>query len=64
MFLGILILDQTDPFAWAIAFAEWPILAIFKKLSFLNISYFLKLFFAHNNSSVIVESFFACFCEF
>ena len=28
------ILSQTDQFAKAIAFASWPILAIFKKLSF------------------------------
>ena len=31
---GILIFSQTDHFPWAIAHAYWPILAIFKMLSF------------------------------
>ena len=29
-------LTQTEYFAWAIAFALWPFLAIFKMLSFLE----------------------------
>ena len=30
------VLSQTEYFAWAIAFALWPILAIFKMLSFVE----------------------------
>ena len=39
----------------------WP---FSKTCHFSNICYFLELFFAQNNSGVIVEWFFACFREF
>ena len=49
-------------FAWAIAFARWP---IFKMVSFLEyLVFFLERFFAQNNSNVLVESFFAGFWDF
>ena len=54
-------LTETDYFAWAIAIAQWP----FRKCShFSNISCVLKPFFAQNNSTVFVETFFACFRQF
>ena len=38
-------LTQTKYFAWAIAFALWPFLAIFKMLSFFNFYLFFGAFF-------------------
>ena len=35
-------LTQTEHFAWAIAFALWPLLAIFKMLSFFNYYLFFE----------------------
>ena len=62
MFLAFLIFYPNIPFskdyiafAWAIAFARWPILKI---VSFLNIWCFFECFFAENNSNVLVECFF------
>ena len=64
-FWHFLILIQTDHFAWAIAYASWPILAIFKILSFFEYFGVLwSVFFAQNNSNVIVQSYFAPFCPF
>ena len=61
-------LTQTDHFAkaivfaWAIAFARWP---IFKNVSFLEyLVFFPAVFFPHNNSSVLINMFFACFYTF
>ena len=57
-------LTQTEYFAWAIAFAIchfWP----FSKCShFANISCFLELFFAQNNSNVFIETVLECFRQF
>ena len=55
-------LTQTEYFAWAIAFAKWPFLAILKMLS--NISCFLERFFAENKLNVFAETFFTRFREF
>ena len=58
-------LTQTEYFAWAIAFALLPFLAIFKILfNFLTITFFVQPFFAKNNSNVFVETFVACFRQF
>ena len=38
-------LTQTEYFAWAIAFALWPFVAIFKMLSFFEYSLFFKAVF-------------------
>ena len=38
-------LSQTEYFAWAIAFALWPFLAIFKMLSFLEYQLFFRAVF-------------------
>ena len=57
-------LTQTEYFAWAIAFALWPLVAIFKILSFSNIRCFLKPYFAYNNFNVFLETFSACFRQF
>ena len=38
-------LTQTEEFAWAIAFALWPFLAIFKMLSFFEYQLFLRAVF-------------------
>ena len=58
-------LIQTEHVAWAIAYASWPILAIFKMLSFFEYFGVLwSVFFAQNNSNVIVQSHFAPFCPF
>ena len=67
-------LTQTEYFAWAIAFALWPFLPIFKMLLFFEyklfffkcshfstISCFIKPFFAYNNSKVFFERLLACF---
>ena len=48
-------------FAWAIAFARWP---IFKMVSFLKHLVFFGAFFAETNYNVVVESFFSCFLHF
>ena len=48
-------------FAWAIAFARW---LLFKMFSFLEYFVFFDRFFAHNNSNVLVECFFARFLLF
>ena len=47
---------QTGYFAWAIAFALWPFLAILKMLSYFDISCFFEPFFAQNNSNVLVQT--------
>ena len=57
-------LTQTKCFAWAIAFAFWPFLAIFKWSHFSNITCFLQPFFAYNNFDVFVEMFLPCFRQF
>ena len=55
-------LTQTDHFAWAIAHASWPILAIFKMLSFLNTICFLERFFHTATIYImVVQSFLAPF---
>ena len=45
-------------FAWAIAFARWP---IFKIVSFLEYLVFFRAAFAQNNSNFLVELFFEIF---
>ena len=40
-------LIQTEYFAWAIAFALWPFLVIFKMLSFFEYKPFLRAVFLH-----------------
>ena len=68
VFLAFLIFDQTDDFArtigfaWAKAFARWPILTIVLFLQYLV--FFFERFFTQTNSNVIVEWFFACFWHF
>ena len=58
------LLNQFDHFVKAIAPALWPILLIFKKLSFFfNIRRFFKPFIAQNNSNVLLQSFFKRFTE-
>ena len=57
-------MTQTKYFAWAIAFALWPFVAIIKMLSFFEYSLFLKAVFAYNNFKVFLETFFACFRQF
>ena len=58
MLLALIILDPTDhfakaiAFAWAIALVRWP---IFKIVSFLEYLMFFERFFAENNSNVLVE---------
>ena len=65
--LAFLIFNQTDHFAktigfaWAKAFARWP---LFKIVLFLQYLVFFRAFFAQTNSNVIVEWFFACFWHF
>ena len=44
-FLHIYFLTQTAHFAWAIAFALWPFLAIFKMLSFFQYYLFFRAVF-------------------
>ena len=57
-------LTQTDHFAkamvfaWAIAFARWP---IFKIVSFVEYLVFFPAVFLQNNSSLLVQPFSACF---
>ena len=55
---------QTKHFAWAIAFALWPFLAICKLLSLFEYQLFFRAVFAQNNLNVFVEKFFACFRQF
>ena len=50
-------LSQCDDFAKAIDFIWWRILAILQMLSFLKITCFLEVFFARNNSNVLVQFF-------
>ena len=57
-------LTQTEYFAWAIAFALWPFLAIFEMLSFFEYYLFFKPFFPKNNFNVFLETFSACFRQF
>ena len=57
-------LTQTEYFAWAIAFAMWPFLAIFKMLSFFEYSPFFGAVFCIEQLEVFVETFFACFRQF
>ena len=57
-------LTQTEYFAWAIAFALWPFLAIFEMLSFFEYYLFFKPFFPKNNFNVFLETFLACFRQF
>ena len=59
-------LKQTEYSAWAIAFALWPFLAIFKMLQFFEYHLFFssRFFFAEKISNVFVETFFACFKQF
>ena len=60
-------LTQTDSFtkaiafAWAIAFARWPIL---KMVLFLEYLVFLGAVFSQNNFNVLLERFDACFWHF
>ena len=54
-------LTQTQYCAWAITFALWPFLAIFKMVSFLQYQLFFSHFFAQNNFDVFVRTLFACF---
>ena len=66
-FWHFLFLTQTDhfakaiAFAWAIAFARWP---IFKIVSFLKYLVFFERFFAQKSSNVLEESCFASFWHF
>ena len=48
-------------FAWAIAFARWPIL---KMVSFLEYLGFFLRFFSQTSYNVVVESFLSYFCIF
>ena len=48
-------------YAWAIAFARWP---MFKMVSFLEYLCFLEGFFSQTNYNVVVESLFSCFLHF
>ena len=67
MLLAFLIFNQTDHFAktigfaWAKAFARWP---IFKIVSFLQYLVFFEWFFPQNDSNLTVELFFPCFWHF
>ena len=54
-------LTQTKYFAWAIAFASWPFLAIFKMLSFSKVSCFFKRFSTIELLNVFVKPFFRIF---
>ena len=54
MFSTIIIFDQNEQSA-AIDFAEWPILAIFKNVPFLEYWMFFKaIFFAQKSSNAIL----------
>ena len=57
-------LTQTEYFAWAIAFALWPFLAIFKMLSFFEYKLFFAAVFCIKHRNMFVEMFFGCFREF
>ena len=58
-------LTQTEYFAWDIAFALWPLLAIFKMLPiFPLLAVFFRALFALKNFNLFVETFFACFRQF
>ena len=65
IFLAFLILTLTEhfakalAFAWAIAFARWPIFRIVSFLEYFIV--FSSVFFSQNNSIVLVEWVFACF---
>ena len=67
MFLAFLIIDQSDhfakaiAFAWAVAFERWP---IFQIVSFLEYLVFFRAVFAQNKFNVPLEWFFACFWHF
>ena len=52
-------LAKSIAFAWAIAFARWPIFKLFAFLEYLV--FFRAVFFALNISSVLLACFFACF---
>ena len=47
MFFGILILTQSEDFAWAIGFGLWP---IFKMVSFLEYLVFFGAAFLHRTT--------------
>ena len=58
-------LTQTEYFAWAIPFALWPFLAIFKMLSCFECQLFFQAgIFAYNNFNVFLEKILACFRQF
>ena len=52
---------KATAFAWAIAFARWPIL---KMVSFLEYLVFFGAVFSQTNYNVVVESVFSCFLHF
>ena len=54
-------LPQTEYFAWAITFALWPFLAIFKMLLFFEYQLLFGAVFAQKNLNVFEETFFASF---
>ena len=58
-FIELSFLNQFEHFAKAIARALWPIFPSWKSCHFSNIRCFLKPSFLHNNSYVLLESFFA-----
>ena len=57
-------LTHTGHFTKAVAFASWPILAIFKMVSFFEYYMSLERIFAHNSCNVLAESFIVCFLHF
>ena len=56
-------MTQSDDFAKSIAFAWWPFLAIFKMLSFFNISCFLEPFL-HRTTAMCCRNVFSMFYAF
>ena len=63
MFKQFYFLIQTKCFAWAIAFALWPFLAILHCGPFFEINFFSSRFL-YRTTLVFVEIFLACFILF
>ena len=57
-------MTQSDDFAKSIVFVWWPLLAIFKMLSFFQFWLFLRAVFCIEQLQCAVETFLACFYAF
>ena len=57
-------MTQSEDFAKAIAYAWWPVLAIFKMLPFFECKLFFAAVFCIEQLQCVVETFLACFFAF